>query len=56
MAVTPPKSKANGAWGQYIEILPAWDIVTVRTARQSDFNLFLYGIEDRLDELGLKFW
>jgi len=48
--------EANGAWGQQIEILPEYDMVIVRTGTQSRFNLFLHGIEDKLDERGLKFW
>lgn len=48
--------EANGAWGQQIEILPEYDMVIVRTARQSDFSIFLYQIQDKLDEMGLKFW
>ena len=36
--------EANGAFGQYIEILPAWDTVIVRTGTQGPLDLFIQDI------------
>jgi CubicO group peptidase (beta-lactamase class C family) len=78
VAVTPPRSKAenaygylfwngrllqldssyqaNGAWGQYIDILPEYDTVVVRTSSQTWINEQWDNFQNRLDEMGLKFW
>jgi len=36
--------EANGAFGQYIEILPAWDMVIVRTGFQGPLDVFISDI------------
>jgi len=48
--------EANGAYGQYIEILPEWDMVIVRTASQNCFDRAWEALQGKLDEWGLKFW
>ena len=48
--------EANGAFGQYIDILPEYDMVIVRTASQNWLNGKWDELQWKLDEMGLKFW
>jgi len=41
--------EANGAFGQYIEILPQWDTVIVRTGTQGPVDLFIQDIGSLLN-------
>jgi len=40
--------EANGAYGQYIEILPAWDTVIVRTGTQGPLDVFIQLVGEQL--------
>ena len=40
--------EANGAYGQYIEILPEWDTVIVRTGTQGPVDVFIRMIGEQL--------
>jgi len=48
--------QANGAFGQYIDILPEYDAVIVRTASQNWLDGKWDELQWKLDEMGLKFW
>jgi len=48
--------QANGAFGQYIEIIPEWDMVIARTASQTWLDEKWDVFQGHLDEMGLKFW
>ena len=48
--------QANGAYGQYIDILPEYDIVIARTASSTPINRAWDEFQGKLDEKGLKFW